>query len=184
MFRPEIVVLNDVVWNGESNVEFHYNGCTVWAGAKRKDFWFPEEDWENKIKKGSALRLWAKRNAVIGFQLEENGQWVDVWCALNDFETKAEREASDKAYANFIEREGKLVADLIDNGMNYEEIDKSISDGHTGNTFGWAMSIGIHDAKDQENAKRVRVAHNKKYGVSEDKEGVVNPAILTVSCED
>ena len=186
MFRPEIVVVDRVKWDGESNVDFVWNKCTHWGGAKRKDFWNPESNWEGRIQRGSRLRVWTIcASAVVGFQLEEDGQWVDVWCTINDFETKEEREESDNMYFKFIEEEGKYIANMIDLGMSYNEIDKNTSEEHTGNTFGWAMSIGTHDAKDQENAKKVRIAHNKKYGVEDDGgDGVVNPAVLRIQCGD
>ena len=83
-------------------------------------------------------------------------------------------------YVNFIKEEGKKMAKLIDEGKSLQEINKLISDEHTGNTFGCAINMGINTAKNKENAEKIRIAHNKEYGVSEDKKGVVNPAILTI----
>jgi hypothetical protein len=97
---------------------------------------------------------------------------------------KAEREASAKAYGDFIQAEGEKIAGLIDQGHTLEEIDELIDRGHSGNTYGWALHLGIKNATNRESAEAVRVAHNAKYGVSADKSGTVNPALLTIGVRE
>ena len=182
MFTPEIQTIKDVTWNGEGSVDFNFEGGTCWAGAKRKDFWNPDEKWEKIIKKGSKIRLWTVQwSTVLGFEVEtkEKG-WVSVWCHANNFQTKKERKKSDDGYVNFIEKEGNRIARWIDQGKNLQEIDKLISDDHTGNTHACALNIGIRKAKNKENAEKVRKEHNKEWGV-EDKKGLVNPAVMTIN---
>jgi hypothetical protein len=186
MFRSEEVVLTDIVWDGESNVDFGWNMCTHWGGAKRKDFWGTGEVWEDKIKIGSHLRIWtAPNSSVVGFELEENGRWVPVWCIANDFRTKEKREADEDSYEKFILVEGIRISNMIDEGLSYTEISERVSKGHSGNTFGIAFSLGIRDAENRENAEVIRRAHNKFWGIDDyNMKGVVNPAILTGRCKD
>lgn len=180
MFRSEVITLDEVKWDGESNVEFSWNNCTCWSGAKRKDFWMPNEEWEERIKTGSCLRLWTSpNNSVVGFELKgDDKQWIPVWCIANNFRTKKEREANEASYDRFIEVEGKRIANMIDEGLSYGEIRKKISKGHSGNTFACALSIGIDDAENKENADNVRKEHNMYWGY-EGINGLVNPAILS-----
>lgn len=68
---------------------------------------------------------------------------------------------------------GKTVAECYDysqKGLGFLGI--------TGFQFGCAVSVLSQTWKHGEELRKV---HNKKYGVSEDKKGTVNPAILTVS---
>jgi hypothetical protein len=68
---------------------------------------------------------------------------------------------------------GKTVAECYDysqKGLGFLGI--------TGFQFGCAVSVLAQTWKHGEELRKV---HNKKYGVSEDKKGTVNPAILTVS---
>jgi hypothetical protein len=181
MFKPREEVLTDVIWNGEDEVEF-VCGAGHWRGAKRKDFWGPDDDWEDRIKVGSRIRLWTVQySIVVGFELWKDGKWIPVWCMANDFRTKAERDKGMEAYVNFIEEEGNKIAEWIDDGKTLEEINSLISDEHTCNTYGWALGIGISKAVNKEYAENIRRVHNAKYGVEDkDRKGVVNPAILTV----
>jgi len=188
MFDSKEEIIEEVKWNGEDYVTFSFKGGMGWAGAKRKDFWNPDSNWEEKIAKGSVLRLWTVRYSivVVGFELRMgDGKWESVWCATNNFGTKAERKKSENAYVNFIKDEGKKIAKLIDEGKTLEEIDKLIDQGHTGNTYACALGIGISEAKDKEKAEVVRKEHNKKWGVEDnpykpEHKGVVNPAVLTI----
>ncbi len=178
MFDSRIEVIEKVTWDGEQNVEIR-SGGGVWAGSKRKDFWNPDDDWESKIIPGVRIRLWTiSWSIVIGFEIELNGDWIGVWCKANDFELKAERDASSKAYADFILAEGKRIAEMIDEGKSLEQIDNLIDDGHSGNTFAWALNYGVGHAKDKEKGEVIRKAHNAKYTVTG--EGLVNPAVLTI----
>lgn len=179
MFEPRTETITEVKWNGEDEVEIHC-GSTIWAGAKRKDFWGSDEDWESKIKEGVRIRYWTIQwSIILGFEIEIDNKWVSVWCKANNFQTKAEREKSSNAYANFIIKEGKKIAIAIDEGKTLEEIDKLIDKGHSGNTYGMALNYGIGHAKDKGKAEIVRREHNLKYGVK-DSGGVVNPAIITI----
>lgn len=76
--------------------------------------------------------------------------------------------------------EGEKIAQMIDDGKALEEIDAEISSEHSGNTYGCALSLGIKNAANRGNAENIRQEHNLEYGVKEDKQGVVNPAVLTV----
>lgn len=182
MFEPREETISEILWDGESNVEMNFEGSGIWGGAKRKDFWNPEEKWEERIKKGSVLRLWTiGYSSIAGFQLFEDGKWVDVWCALNSFRSKEERDVAESAYADFIQKEGENIAEYIDAGKTLTEIDTLIDVGHSGNTYGWALNIGINTATNKDNAEKIRQAHNEKYNVPAGSEGVVNPAIVTIS---
>jgi hypothetical protein len=130
---------------------------------------------------GTWLKLWTVcYSGIIGFQvLNKDGKWKDVWCALNNFSTKKEREKSERGYSDFIEREGKKIAKWIDAGKNLKQIDKLISAGHSGNTYACALSYGIFHAKNKHNADKVTIEHNLQYGKIS-KDGVINPAVLTV----
>lgn len=202
MFEPRIVVLQEVVWDGEGPVKFVTDDGGVWCSAKRKDFWQPDKDWESIIVPGIKMRFWTVQwSTVIGFEVlvprnsEETSvasaktlgsssssthEWVSVWCMANNFQTKAERKAGEEAYVKFIEDEGNKIAQWIDEGKNLKEINELISDGHTGNTHAWALNLGTQRAKNQENAKKVRREHNEYWGVKEDTEGLVNPAVMTI----
>jgi len=180
MFRSEIIVLDDVIWDGESNVEVMWDKCMVWCGAKQKDFWGAYENWEERIKKGSRLQLWKAQNGpVVGFELEENGAWIPVWCIANDFRTKAERESDEAGYEQFIKTEGKRIANMIDGGMSYKEIKENVSKGHSGNTFAFALMLGVENTENKKNANDVRKEHNRYWGCDNSR-GVVNPALLTL----
>ena len=181
MFTPRIETISGIKWDGESYVEFRLGDGGVWCGAKRKDFWNADEFWQAKLLPGVRLKLWTIQYLIIlGFQAEIAGKWVEVWCKANDFQTKAKREASSKAYSDFIDSEGKKIAQAIDDGKTLTEIDELIDDGHTGNTYGMALHYGICNATNKENADAVRKEHNAKHGVGPESKGTVNPAILTI----
>jgi len=180
MFESRIETITEVQWKGEDEALIKC-GCSCWAGSKRKDFWGSDEPWESLIVPGIRIRYWTVSYSIIlGFEVELDGKWVSVWCKANDFQTKAKREASSKAYGDFIEAEGKKIAQAIDDGKNLAEIDKIIDDGHTGNTYGCALHFGICNATNKANADVVRKEHNAKHGVGPEKKGTVNPAILTI----
>ena len=169
-------------WNGEGQVDFEFDRCS-WSGAKRKDFWHPEKDWEKIIVPGAFIRTWTVQGStVIGFEVFTDDTFEHVWCIANDFQTKDERMAGDKAYNDFITNEGNKIALLIDNGRSLKKIDSLIDDGHSGNTYACALALGIAKAKNRKNAEKIRKAHNKIWGVKESK-GVVNPAVLTLTAK-
>jgi len=187
MFTPQTVEVTEVVWNGEGAVEFNFNDGSMWEGAKRKDFWHPDDNWESRIVKGSMIRLWTVQlSNVVGFeyQAKETGEWMSVWCVINDFGTKKERDDMEDDYVHFIEEEGHKIGELIDAGKTLEEIDTLVSGEHSGNTYACALGLGVSLAKNKENADKIRKGHNKKWGVPGTKEGLVNPAVLTINVED
>jgi len=86
MFSPQLETIKKVKWSGKGNVKFSFEGNGYWEGAKRKDFWCPDSNWEKRIVSGSKLRLWTiQYSIVLGFQLWENDEWVNVWCRANNF---------------------------------------------------------------------------------------------------
>jgi len=185
MFSPDIETIKTVKWNGEDHVDFAFKEGTCWSGAKRKDFWNPDENWEKIIKPGCKIRLWTVQfSIVLGFEVLDGDAWRGVWCHANDFSTKAEREKSAKGYDDFIKSEGKLMANLIDQGKSLKEMDKLISNDHSGNTHACALMIGIRTAKNRVNADNVRREHNKEWGGKESmtpgSDGLINPAVMTL----
>jgi len=203
MFTPRTAPIESIKWDGEGHVVIVHDGWT-WAGSQRKDFFGADEDWESRLVPGALLRFWTiSFSRVIGIEwwdgewlpdlsndgrgavpLRGHGQWRSVWVCGNDFPSMAKREASAKAYGDFIQAEGEKIAGLIDQGHTLEEIDELIDRGHSVNTYGWALHLGIKNATNRENAERVRVAHNVKYGAPADATGTVNPAVLTIRVED
>jgi hypothetical protein len=158
MFEHRESLLEEITWDGEAIVTIKSDGWTF-SGAKRKDFYCPDEDWERRLAPGCRLRFWTIQfSCVAGFEWWSPSKlgWKAVWYVGNDFQPKAERETASKAYAQFIEDESEVIARLIDEGKSLAEIDAGISDGHSGNTFGWALHLGIQKAKNRENAERVR----------------------------
>jgi hypothetical protein len=181
MFDKDEVVITAIKWDGEDAVEFEFNGNMMWCGAKAKDFW-QIQDWKKVLKVGTTMYLWCIQSSrVIGMQcVTESGEVVDVWCCANDFDYEKDRKKRENKYNRFIEREGKKIAKWIDQGKSYDQINDLIDKGHTGNTFGCAMAIGINTAKNWHNAVKVKNAHNAQYGVPKSETGVVNPAIMTI----
>lgn len=164
----------------DGRIEIHQKDGFTFSGMLVKDLYRTRE-WHKIIPKIKPLYM-AIHNGSIPLQIDvwyENN-WHTIWDRSNDFESFAEEKKSDDAYANFVKKEGKKIAKLIDKGKTLKQIDKLISDEHSGNTYGWALNIGINTAKNKENAEKVRITHNKEYGVSEDKKGIVNPAVLTI----
>ena len=184
MFEARIEKLYSIRFDGpDAAVEMHFgnDGSSVFMGAKRKDFFCPDENWEAQLVSGVALRLWTLQwSRIAGIEVRVDGAWKTLWFCGNDFQTKADRERSEKGYANFIEDEGKRIAKWIDAGKTLQEIESSVSDEHTGNTMGCAMAMGIQTATDRVKAESIRKVWNKDHGVAEDHGGVVNPAILTI----
>ena len=184
MFDPRIEVVERVVFPKDDSkaVEFTFKGGSCWQGSKLKDFCGKKDkEWDKIIKIGSQIRLWTVSwSIVLGFEVYNNG-WESVWCKANNFQTKKESYKASKAYSDFIIKEGDKIAGLIDEGLTLKQIDKAIDQGHSGNTHAWALKIGISKATNKENADKVRIEFNKEWGVSEDKPGIVNPAIMTMN---
>ena len=76
MFEHSEETVSEVKWDGEGDVEFTFSKCTSWCGAKRKDFWDPDKEWEKIIKPGSKIRLWTVQcSMVMGFEVWHKDQW-------------------------------------------------------------------------------------------------------------
>lgn len=117
------------------------------------------------------------------FQLEVEG----VELELSDADGwKKSREVNSDGYGgaalDYAEGWAKLMQKEIANGKTvaecYEPTQKGLGFlGITGFQFGCAVSVLSHTWK---HGDELRKAHNKKYGVSEDVQGTVNPAVLTL----
>jgi len=188
MFQPNIFEVKSVKWPEDDNdrVTFEIEGNSFgshWAGSRRKDFWRRapgEPEWEEVITPGTLIKTWETTNSVVGLQVFVEDDWENVWCASNNFRTRAEEKKGKEDYNNFILDEGKRIADMIDAGKSYDEINSSCDEkGHSGNTHAHSLAYGIAHAKNEENALEVKRAHNKFYG-RENTDGVVNPAVMTL----
>lgn len=180
MFTPREIEIEEIKFNGEDNIHITDKDGWSWSGMKRKDLFNSDDDWENLLVVGTKLRQWTIQfSRVIGVEYWNGKEWDALWVQGNDFQTKAERKKAEDGYVNFIEEEGKLIATLIDKGETLSEIDEHISKDHSGNTYGWALNLGIRDAKDRDKAESIKREHNAKYGKA-DADGVVNPAIVNI----
>lgn len=166
----------------DGRLEIHQMNGFVFDGVLVKDL-FRTEEWHNILPKLKPLYIaFHGCNRPLQIDVWYNEKWMTIWQHGNDFESFAEEKKSDKAYENFINKEGKKVAKLIDEGKTFSQIRKAMSNEHSGNTYGCAMLYGISKAKNRVNAEKVRIAHNKDCGCKDSKvKGVVNPAILTMS---
>ena len=151
----------------------------TFAGMLVKDL-FRTKEWHKIIPKIKTLYM-AVHGGTCPLQIDVwyQNRWNTIWDRSNNFESFAEEKKSNDSYMNFIKKEGDKVAKLIDKGKTLKQIDKLMSDEHSGNTYGCSLNIGINKAKNKENSMKIRLEHNKKYG-SDSKKGVVNPAILTI----
>lgn len=187
MFTSEEVFVHETIWRENGIVEIQLEGdLNSFIQVNRKDFFHPDREWEKELGTGSCLRLWTTQGSrVAGIEKLDaiNNKWESVWFVGNDFPTAEKRKEQEEEYSNFIIEEAKNVTKLIDEGKTYAEIKEAMSDEHTGFTFGTAIFGGISDATNKENAEAVKKAHNASYG-SPDAEGVVNPALMTVTTKD
>lgn len=102
----------------------------------------------------------------------------DVW----QKNVEVNQDGYGKAVIDYAEGWAKLMQIEIAQGKTVAEVYDSTQHGLgflgiTGFQFGCAVSLLSASWKYGE---ELRKHHNKKYGVSEEKEGVVNPAILTI----
>lgn len=181
MFHSREEFIKEIKWNGsDGRVDLITDDGGHFSGMERKDFFHPQDDWESLLVPGVALRTWnTLGSCVAGVEALIGGAWRSVWYVGNDFDTKEQSEASDKAYRDFIDREGKRIAGWIDEGKTLVEIDDLIDDDHTGFTYGASLALGIQQSKNKDFSSIIQRDHNAKYGVK-DSEGVVNPALMTV----
>ena len=152
---------------------------------KSKDF-YRSEKYDLMIREGKIE--WLAYHGGFGFPVLKIDAWIDdkwecIWRCTNDFDTFEESEKSAKSYVKFIDDEAVKIAEMIENGKNYKYITENIDEGHSGNTFGFAMKGGISLAKNQLNAEAVRKDHNEEFG-SRDLKGVINPAVIEIGGED
>jgi len=164
----------------DGRIELKQANGFVFAGMLVKNL-YRGEAWHKILPKLNPLFV-AIHGGNCPLQIDAwyKDKWHTIWNQGNDFESFAQEKRSTDAYNNFALREGKKVARLIDSGMTYSKITKSLSDQHSGNTFGWAIAYGIAHAKDRGLAEKSRLAHNRQYGIKDSK-GVVNPSVLTLS---
>jgi hypothetical protein len=87
-------------------------------------------------------------------------------------------------YVNFIENEGKKIAKLIDQGKTFEQIEKALSDQHSGDTHSWAYNYGIGHAKNKEKALKIKKDYNLSCGGTGKENGTLNPAVLTIGIKE
>lgn len=127
-----------------------------------------------------------KKEAEQQFIISEQTKGVEL--ELSDAEGwNKSREANSDGYGsaalNYAEAWAKLMQIEIAKGKSVKECADATQKGLgylgiTGFQYGCVVSILSQCWKHGED---LRKWHNKKYGVSEDKQGVVNPAVLTLS---
>jgi len=152
---------------------------------KAKDL-YRNHEYDKMLKEGKIKYLCfhgASGQGILKIDAWVIDDWECIWRANNNFRSYKQSKKDEDGYAAFIESEAKNISQMIDKGYNLKYINEHLSDGHTGNTFGCAMGLGISLAKDKHYSKKVRDAHNKEYGVAEGAKGVVNPAILTINVD-
>lgn len=172
----KIKILPDKEEDGRIFVEVDDGWC--WQGMLVKDI-YRDKEWHKLLFKIKPLYLafYGGWNTTLRIAVWYNNEWCKIWDANNHFESLKAAASGAKAYEYFIQEEGKKIANLINEGKTLDEIDKAISDQHSGNTYFWALNIGINAAKNKENAHKVRLEHNRKHGIDSDK-GLVNPSVL------
>lgn len=183
MFEAREEVLEEIKWNGDDDAPEMKIGMWTFTGAKRKDFYCSDLDYEKILIPGTRIRSWTiqfSRVAGMEYWDKDKNDWVAFWYVDNNFETKAQKQASMDGYINFIQEEAEKIKTWIDEGKDLKFINKNISDEHTGNTIGCAIGWAIANATNKENAEKVNVMWNRRYG-HEGSNGTVNPAIMTIS---
>jgi hypothetical protein len=106
----------------------------------------------------------------------------DDWQKSND----ANQDPYGNACCRYAEKWGRLMQKAIAEGKTIPECASDLShladdEGITGFMYGAAVSMLSHCWI---HGEELRKWHNKEYGVSEDKQGVVNPAVLTIGTEE
>ena len=126
----------------------------------------------------------AKRDVVTAklatapeIEISNKAAWEE-WKAYN-------RDDYGRAIVAYAERWARLMQIEISSGKELDDIAEATSseadiDGITGFMYGTAVSAL---AATWEYGDQLRKWHNKQYGITEDTEGVVNPAILTISTD-
>lgn len=133
-----------------------------------------KEEAEYRAKEANEKKVFETRVQGIELELSDAEGW------------KKSREVNSDDYGgaalDYAEGWAKLMQIEIAKGKTvaecYDYTQKGLGFlGITGFQFGCAMSVLSQTWKYGEELRKV---HNKKYGVSEDKKGVVNPAVLTI----
>ena len=180
-FTERIETIAKIKWpdDGDGHLEIDC-GALVFGGAKRKDFFCPDDDWESIIKPGVDIKFWDYRLRITLLQIFIDHNWKTFWYCGNDFQTKAEREASEKTYNDFVENEAIRIKEMIDSGESFYDIKQSMyGKGHTGFTSGCCINGAINTATNSKHAEVIRKAWNKDCGQTSN--GVVNPAVMSIS---
>lgn len=189
MFTPKECEIRSVKWDGEGTVIFDFDGGDgltgfSWMGAKRKDFWHPDHDWEAILKPGVKIKMWTVQfSSVVGFQWfdPELDKWDDVWCVVNDFPTKAERKKSEDDYFGKIDEVSKVITKELDGGAEPESIMKLFDDqGYTGNMVFHMVRVGAETSANKEACEAMRLFWNAYWGDTSGKPGWLNPAIINI----
>lgn len=133
-----------------------------------------KEDAEYRAKEAKEKQEFESKVHGIELELSDTDGW------------KKAREMNSDGYGNaaldYAEGWAKLMQIEIAKGKTiaecYEYTQKELGFlGITGFQFGAAVSTLAHTWKHGEELRKV---HNKKYGISEDKKGTANPAVLTL----
>jgi len=185
MFDGETTKIRKIEFDADVNGPVRFDTSAGFTFVlPRKDFFAAfDHDWPAELTPGTTLRVWTlqgSRLAGVEYLKPISNQWIAVWFVGNHFDTKEEAERKLNEYVKFIEDEGTKIAELIDKGADLKMIHDALSDGHTGNTMGMAMSKGIAEAKDRVNAEKIKDAFNDMFGVKPGEKGVVNPAIMNI----
>ncbi|MEJ7829413.1 MAG: hypothetical protein WKF91_14480, partial [Segetibacter sp.] len=127
------------------------------------------------IEKTKDVKMEFKTLSNFGLVLHSNSDW--------ELGKEKNTDSYGACIYEYAEGWAKLMQVEILEGKKVEDVAEKTSHemgflGITGFMYGSAVSILSQCWK---HGERLRKWHNKKYGVDEDKKGVVNPAVLTLS---
>jgi hypothetical protein len=167
--------------DGYLEVHEHRGGTGFFFSSMEVKDLFRNEKWHEILPTLHPLHL-AFHGCHMPLQIDVfyKGDWHTIWRSGNDYESFAEEKKRKDGYVKFIEDEGKKIAKLIDKGKTFGQIEKALSDQHSGNTHSWAYNYGIVHAKDKEKAQKIKQDYNISCGGTGDEKGTINSAILTL----
>ncbi len=159
------------------NCVYEYDSATLQELANRKK--------QSEERQEKQRQEWDAKDKAQREAFEEATKGIEL--DLSDIEGwKKSREANSDGYGgaamDYAEGWGKLMQIEVSKGKTIEWCYGYTQDGLgflgiSGFQFGCAVGILSQTWK---HGEELRKYHNKKYGVPEDKEGVVNPAILKI----
>lgn len=164
------------------------NCVEAYAAATQKEL--DKRNADNEKKREKAAKKQQQEDDAARAEVEEKTKGVKllIWPEkLEEYANYVETNSADgysRCVVDYAEQWAKLMQIEIANGRTHikdiaEETQKPLSYlGITGFMYGAAVQALAHFWQFGDELRRW---HNKEYGVSEDKEGVVNPAILTIS---